>query len=216
MNLRKDYELELSQMRNNVILMSRTSIEMFEQCLSVFFKENDFSMKQLEDLQKKQELLEKEIKKAATSLITRQQPVAKDTREVICAIRIATNWLKICSHITDISEYAAVCPQKIMANSEEENILLQLNSTAAEMLQGTSDAYKTRDTNKAIAVAKTDDLIDQTFWDIRNNILSGGQNASYSICALMIAEHIERIADHAANICEEIVYLENYELVKLN
>lgn len=214
--MRNNYNGELTKMREDVILMSRVSINMFEQCINHFFGENPISIQKLEEMKKQQESIEKEIEKTATKLITLQQPVAKDTREVICAVRIATNWLKISSHITDISEYSASCPEKIRLNPDERDMLRRIKDAAEKMLNGAADAYKTRNADKAVFVAETDDEIDNAFWKIRDNLLESGSGSTFSFCSLMIAEHIERIGDHAANICEEVVYLEKYELVRLN
>lgn len=214
--MRSHYDDELTKMREDVILMSRISTNMFEQCLGLFFNEHAISLPELEEMKKQQESIEKEIEKTATKLITLQQPVAKDTREVICAVRIATNWLKISSHITDISEYSVLCPEKIRLNPDERKILRLIKDAAEKMLTGAADSYRTRNADKAIFVAETDDEIDNAFWKIRDNLLESGSRSSFSFCSLMIAEHIERIGDHAANICEEVVYLEKYELVRLN
>ncbi|MCL2141870.1 MAG: hypothetical protein FWH46_03215, partial [Methanimicrococcus sp.] len=77
-------------------------------------------------------------------------------------------------------------------------------------------AYKTRDYAKAVLTAKMDDEIDYIFRKIRDKIEEEEPQNRASLCSMMLANHIERICDHAANICEEIVYLENYELIRLN
>jgi phosphate transport system protein len=203
-------------MREDIILMSRISTNMFEQCMRLFFDERAVSIQNLEEMKKQQEVIEKEIERTAAKLITLQQPVAKDTREIICAVLIAADWMKISSHITDISDISVLCTEKIELDSEEWKMLRLIKDAAEKMLNGAAEAYRTRNTDKALFTAETDDEIDRTLWKMWNNFPESGGGSSFSFYPLMIAEHIERIGDHAANICEEIMYLEKYEQVRLN
>jgi len=164
-----------------------------------------------------QEVLEDEIEKSATRIITLQQPVSKETREILCAVRMAVSWKKIGDHVTDISSYAKACQDRIQKNPEEFDFLIQMNEKALAMIQGAHDAYKTRDYAKAFLVAKMDDEIDDIFRVIRNKIAEDeSAQKRVSLCSILLANHIERICDHVVNICEEIIYLESYEITRLN
>lgn len=214
--LRQNYDEELENMRRDILRMGDLSIQMFDLCTNIFQSGPDTAAR-LSEMEKQQDRIEKKIEETATRLITLQQPVAKDTREVVCAVRIATNWRKISSHITDISEYSETCPEKVRQNPEEREIINRITAAAADMMRDALSAYETRNAEEAVRTAGTDDEIDALFWKIRTELMTEGtEGKALSLCALMIAEHIERIGDHAANICEEIVYLEKYELVKLN
>lgn len=214
--MRKNYDTDLKEMRDDVIQMSEITLKMLDHCADTLFEEQPISVEKMEKMEKKLEKIEKGIEKTAASVIALQQPVAKDMREITSAARIAISWNRIGSHIADIYEYADPCPRKIKNNPEELEILKNLRVVMTEMLKGAAEAYKSRDVEKAIAVAQMDDEIDLIFKNIRKNIMDEEDAASYSLCSLMIAGHIERIGDHIANICERVVYLERCELVKLN
>lgn len=204
-------------MRDSVIQMSEVSIEMFEYYAQYFWKPGADLEEKLFKMTSHQETIEDEIEKSATRIITLQQPVSKDTREILCAVRIAVSWKKIGDHVTDISDYAQTCQDRIQRSPEEFDVLKQMNEKALLMILGAHEAYKTRDYVKAVLTAKMDDEIDYIFRKIRDKIAE--DDASHnraSLCSMMLANHIERICDHAANICEEIVYLENYEQTRLN
>lgn len=217
--MRENYTAELERMRNAVILMGEIAVEMFELCAGLFESENSISTEKLGMMRKRQEAIEKEIEKNVTTLITLQQPVSKETREIICAVRISSNWRKIGSHITDVAEYSKTCSGKIKADEVNYEKLIQIKTAAFEMLTNSVNAYKMRNPDDAVHIAKTDDKIDSVLKEIQES-LSNEKDSTVSnnspLCSLIIAGHIERIGDHAADICEEIVYLERYEFLKLN
>ncbi|MDR0768072.1 MAG: phosphate signaling complex protein PhoU [Methanosarcinales archaeon] len=214
--MRKSYNKELKEMRDEVIQMGDLVLKIFNHSSDTFFDKEPVSAEKLEKMVKKLETIEKGIEKMAASIITLQQPVAKDTREIICAVRIAMSWLKIGSHIADIYEYSDTCPEKIKNNPRERDVLKTIKAITHEMLIDAADAYKSRDTDKASIVAKKDDEVDLIFEEIRRDIIKENDTTSFSLCSLMIVGHIERIGDHIANICEDIIYLERYEIVRLN
>lgn len=215
--LREIYDAELMKLRETLFEMGDNAVQMFSMCMDDYLREDLHSFFELKGMEKQQERREKEIEETAGHLITLQQPVAKETREVICAVRIAANWRKISSHITDISEYRKKCSEACRPEMNELQLLQQMTKAAEDMMTEAAGAYRFRDWEKAVQTAQRDDEIDRLFWEIRKEIMAKKENkASAFISALIPAEHIERIGDHAANICEEVVYLEKYELVKLN
>lgn len=214
---RQTYDAGLKSIRDDIIQMGDLAVRMFDLYTRLFKEGNNESITRLNEMEKLQDLIEKTVEETATRLITLQSPVAKDTREVICAVRIATSWRKISSHITDIVEFVEVYSKKITMNAEERGKLERITAAAHEIITGAASAYATRDPKKAVEVAKSDDIIDAIFGGIRAELTGEEKNSkNILLCSLMIAEHLERIGDHAANICEEVVYLEKCELVKLN
>lgn len=219
MMMRENYTAELERMRNAVILMGEIAIEMFDLCADIFENRDSVSLNQLIMMRRRQEAIEKEIEKNVTTLITLQQPVSKETREIIGAVRISANWRKIGSHITDIAEFAETCSCKIKTDEINYKKLLQIKTTVFEMLTETVNAYKMRKPDKAVRIAEMDDKIDNVLKEIQESFSNDHDDAvsnTLSLCSLIIADHIERIGDHAADICEEIVYLERYEFLRLN
>lgn len=234
--MRENYTAELERMRNAVILMGELAVEMFDLCADMFEKENAASVGKLNMMRTRQEAIEKEIEKNVTTLITLQQPVSKETREIIGAVRISANWRKIGSHITDIALYSETCSANLKSDELNYNKLIQIKTAVFEMLTGAVSAYKMRKPDEAIKIAERDDEIDDVLKEIQESLSNeserilnkstGNSNelndpngvvpSTFSLCSLIIAEHIERIGDHAADICEEIVYLERYEFLKLN
>ena len=217
---RQVYDAGLKSIRDDIVQMGDLAVRMFALYVRVFGKGEKEAIARLDEMEKLQDLIEKTVEETATRLITLQSPVAKDTREVICAVRIATNWRKISSHITDMADFLEAYTRKISMETmetKERETLRQITAAANEMIIGAAAAYATRDPEKALSIAKSDDAIDAIYSGIRSTLTDDDKDSrDVSLCSLVIAEHIERIGDHAANICEEVIYLEKCELVKLN
>ncbi|MCL2549482.1 MAG: hypothetical protein FWE78_00830 [Methanimicrococcus sp.] len=217
---RQIYDAGLKNIRDDIIQMGDLAVRMFVLYARIFEKGEMDSISRLDEMEKLQDLIEKTVEETATRLITLQSPVAKDTREVICAVRIATNWRKISSHITDMSEFIEAYARKIKMNemdAKEKETLNCIMAAAYEMISGAAAAYADRDPEKALKVAESDNVIDAIYSGIRSDLTGEEKDGkNISLCSLVVAEHIERIGDHAANICEEVIYLEKCELVKLN
>ncbi|MCL2863099.1 MAG: hypothetical protein FWE54_03280 [Methanimicrococcus sp.] len=214
---RQTYDAGLKSIRDDIIQMGDLAVRMFGLYIRIFEKGEMESIARLDEMEKLQDLIEKTVVETSTRLITLQSPVAKDTREVICAVRISTNWRKISSHITDMSEFIEVHSKKITMDAKEKETLECIMEAANEMMIGAASAYESRDTDKALQVAESDDIIDSIFGGIRLGLMGDESDGKHvTLYSLVLAEHIERIGDHAANICEEVIYLEKCDLVKLN
>ena len=218
---RQTYDAGLKNIRADIIQMGELASRMFDLYMRMFERGEMDAIPRLDEMEKLQDLIEETVEETATRLITLQSPVSKDTREVICAVRIATNWRKISSHITDTAEFIEAYSRKTRMDetmdAKEKETLECITAAAYEMIIGAAAAYADRDTEKALRIAESDDIIDAIYGKIRASLTGHDRDScNISLCSLVVAEHLERIGDHAANVCEEVIYLEKCEMVKLN
>ncbi|WNY24599.1 phosphate signaling complex protein PhoU [Methanolapillus millepedarum] len=212
--LRQQYSQDLDRMKKILAQMGEIAFDMFEKSMDAFWNQDEELAKIVTEMDNTPDQLEKTIEVAAIHLISLQQPLARDTREVVCAIRIATDLERVSDHAVDISEYALYSHRNIVSDDMMES-LTRIRKKAGDMILGAMKAYETRDIELAYKIAEMDDDIDVVFWNMRTSIMNGNPY-DIPIQVLILAEHIERIADYATNICEEVVYLVKYEHVKLN
>ena len=152
--------------------------------------------------------IEKEIETLCLRLLLRQQPVAKDLRFISAALKMITDMERMGDQAADISEIAKflIGKQYII---QLENIP-QMAEATASMVTNSIDAFVKRDLELARKVIEYDDVVDDLFDKVKNDVIELIQedkaNGEQAIDFIMIAKYFERIGDHATNIAEWVVF----------
>ena len=151
---------------------------------------------------------EREIENLCLKLLLQQQPVARDLRLISAALKMITDMERIGDQAADIAGiviYLADAPY--MKKLEH---LPQMAAAAIRMVTGSLDAYVNKDVELARSVMEMDDIIDDLFDVVKEELISlirkDASNGSQAIDLLMIAKYFERIGDHAQNIAEWVEY----------
>lgn len=154
--------------------------------------------------------LEVEIDEACTQIIARRQPAATDLRVIHSIIKMITD-LERCG------DEAAKIARMARSIAEANRVHLpriefkHMENTALLMLRRALDAYARLDAVAAAAVVKDDDTVDDEFRAILRQLIThmmeDPRTISRAIDLLFVAKAIERIGDHAKNMCEYVVYL---------
>lgn len=148
--------------------------------------------------------MERTIESRAFTLILRQQPIASDLRNVTTALKIVTDLERIGDQAADIAE--------IIMNFEGEHAyrtvehIPTMAKKAKIMVHEAIDAFIKKDLTTAQIVMKMDDEIDALFEEVKQEVIEilkeNSERIDYCIDFLMIAKYLERVGDHAVNICE--------------
>ena len=168
------------------------------------------------DIQKAKEIIaydeeidaqERLIEEMCMKLLLRQQPVARDLRMISTALKLITDMERIGDHAADISELAIMLRDLPQMNSAS---LREMAVQTSTMLMSSVEAYVEQDEEKARAVIRQDDVVDDLFVTVKSEMIEAiRQNSDFSEAAadlLMAAKYFERIGDHATNIAEWTVY----------
>lgn len=152
--------------------------------------------------------LEQEIEKKCLIMIARQQPLAKDLRAIGAALKMITDMERIADHSADIAEITIR-----MADEHYIKPLIdipQMAELAKGMVNKSIDAYVKQDIELAKAVCANDDEVDNLFNQIIQDLIvimkQDPQTVEQATNLLLIAKYLERMADHATNICEWVVF----------
>ena len=150
---------------------------------------------------------ERLIEEMCMKLLLRQQPVARDLRKISTALKLITDMERIGDHAADISELAIMLRDLPQMNS---NSLREMAVQTSTMLISSVEAYVEQDEEKARAVIRQDDVVDDLFVTVKSEMIEAiRQDSDFSEAAadlLMAAKYFERIGDHATNIAEWAVY----------
>jgi phosphate transport system protein len=152
--------------------------------------------------------LERKIERICMNLIATQQPLAKDLRTISTALKIITDMERIADHSSDIAEITIR-----MANEKYIKPLIdipKMADLAKIMVNKSIDAYIKQDIDLAQTVCNSDDEVDNLFSKITLELINIMKNNSeaieQAIDFMLIAKYLERMADHATNIGEWVIF----------
>lgn len=204
MTTRVNYEHELNLLNDDIKEMGRLVENSIEQCF-IAFEDQDFE--KAEDIIKGDRTindLERSIEARCLSIILRQQPVAGDLRVVSSALKVVTDLERIGDHASDIAE--------LILRIKGEHVyhvvrhIPSMAAAAREMVRSSIEAFIQQDVDTAKEIEKKDDVVDELFGKVKIDVVDllkqSAEHIDQSIDLLMIAKYLERIGDHAVNVCE--------------
>lgn len=152
--------------------------------------------------------MERQIERHCLEIILRQQPVARDLRDVTSALKLITDLERIADHAVDISEKILLIAAsgKVMIPHH----LVTMASISRGMIRGALDAYIGRDEALAAEVVRNDDQVDDLYLRIKDDLIHlikvDRDHVESLTELLLVAKYFERIADHATNVAEWVVF----------
>ncbi len=156
------------------------------------------------------DVLELEIEHIAVSLLALQQPMARDLRFVIGAIKLSSDLERVGDHAVNIAE-AALRLDAAGIVIPPQPAISALAADARQMLVDAIDAFVRSDPSLGRDVCRRDDSVDErhdaNFRKLEESMRRDPSSISASLQLLLVIRNIERIADLATNIAEDAVYL---------
>ncbi len=161
---------------------------------------------------------EKDIESLCLRLLLQQQPVARDLRQISAALKMITDMERIGDMASDIAEIEKSYDQKDMKYVKELYHIPQMADAAIDMVNRSVEAYVKKDEQLAFKVIDSDDLVDNLFTSVKNDLIElirkDPKSGDSSMNLLMVAKYFERIGDHATNIAEWVLFSLNINFKK--
>lgn len=149
---------------------------------------------------------ERDIESLCLNLLLRQQPVARDLRTVSSALKMISDMERIGDQAADVAEIARdMGHPPLLARVP----IADMARAAIGMVTDSVDSFVRQDLSLAHTVMETDDLVDDLFLQVRQeltDLISRGEASEGCLDLLMIAKYFERIGDHAVNIAEWVEF----------
>ncbi len=161
---------------------------------------------------------EKNIESLCLRLLLQQQPVARDLRQISAALKMITDMERIGDMASDIAEIKkSMSPQNIRYAKESGHIS-QMAEATISMVNKSIEAYVKKDSKIAFNVIEADDIVDNLFNIVKNDLITlirkDPDSGDGAMDLLMVAKYFERIGDHATNIAEWVLFSLNIEIKK--
>lgn len=163
------------------------------------------------------DLLENEVEALAVQLLALQQPMARDLRFIISAIKVSSDLERVGDHAVNIAQSALrliSLRSPIILNPEIEDMARR----ARRMLSDALDAFIRADGALGREVCKADDAVDalhnSLFRILLTHMMADARTINPSLELLLVSRNLERVADLATNIGEDAVYLAEGKQIK--
>jgi phosphate transport system protein len=205
----RPFEEEFQLLNDTLLEMgSLVAQSVHRSVFSLVERNEDFAHQVIRD-ESRIDQMEIQIDDCAASLIVREQPVARDMRFVVVAIKINTDLERMGDLAVNIVE-RALGLMKQPPLPERVNFADMAN-VVESMVLGSLDAFVKRDALVAHRILSSDDAVDKLRNSIQNQLVALMQRdpstVPQALDYLIIARSLERIADHATNIAEDVIFL---------
>lgn len=161
--------------------------------------------------------MELELEEMAVQLLALQQPMARDLRFIISAIKITSDLERVGDHAVNIAQ-AATRLGKSHSNVSTEPALEDMARRARQMLSDALDAFVRGDGALGREVCARDDQVDalhdSVFRILLTHMLADPRTINLSLDFMTVSRNLERVADLATNIAEDAVFVAEGKTIK--
>jgi len=206
--MRNRFDEQLEMLNRSLIEMGAGIEESIAITTKALTEQNTELARRAIEMEGKIDRLEKEIEAMCLKLLLQQHPVASDLRNISAALKMITDMERIGDQCEDIAEIAIILANDTYIKKLEH--IPMMAEAAVKMVTKAVNAYVNRDVEMARSIEKDDDYVDELFdiikLDLMKLIRDGIENSLQAMDLLMVAKYYERIADHAVNIAEWVVF----------
>lgn len=160
--------------------------------------------------------LEIQVENQCFTILARQQPVAADLRFIMACIKINNDLERMGDQAVNIAQKA----RNLIQEPEIKPLIdiPYMAGIAMKMVKDSLDAFLEHDIQKARAVCESDDIVDglerQIIRELTTYMIENPKTISRALDLIVVAKSLERIADLATNICEEVVFIVEAKTIK--
>lgn len=212
----KSYDVEIARLTGEIAAMGELAAAQLDAAMDALEKRDSRAAQVVADNDDALDAREREISQDVLRLLALRQPIARDLREILAALRIA-------SDIERIGDYAENVARRSMTLNQSAPVPLArglntLATLAGELVREVLRAYVAHDAPAARAAWERDAELDALYTGLFRELLTYMMEDARSITActhlLFIAKNLERIGDHATNIAEEVWFVLRGEMLK--
>ncbi|MDO4463153.1 MAG: phosphate signaling complex protein PhoU [Bacillota bacterium] len=210
MSPRITFENELKVLRGNVSEMAQKVEESYVTLFEALESQSEEAIVKLKNNSKAFSKRQREIESQCLFLITKQQPIVGDLRVVTASLKVVTDIERVGDHVSDMAELLLRLKMKDLSlySVHVKTMIL----ATREMVHNAVEAFVERDMEGAREVIKSDDVVDECFNKVKKDLIESlkkeVKDADECVDVLMLAKYLEKIGDHAVNICEWEVFQE--------
>ena len=207
----KSYDEELQRLTAEIQRMGDLALTELQAAIAAVIERDSDAAQRIIDSDQAVDALEQEVSQDVIRLLALRQPMARDLREVLAALRIA-------AAVERIGDYAANVAKRAIALNRMDVVrpvfaLPRLAELAGELVTEVLLAYHERDADRALLAWARDEELDTMhtglFRELLTYMMEDPRTITPCTHLLFMAKNLERIGDHATNIAENVYFLVN-------
>ncbi len=214
--MQRHIDQELEDLRRHLLRMGSLVEDQIRRSIQALIDRDNEMASQVIERDKQVNSLDVEIDETCVRLLALHQPAARDLRFVTTAMKISTEL----ERMSDLAEN--ICERAIELNQEPQLKpyidIPRMADWTMRMVKESLDAFVRSDAALARKVCADDDFVDdlthQLFRELLSFMIENPGTISRAIRLTFIGKYIERIADHATNVAELVIYMVEGKIVR--
>jgi phosphate transport system protein len=214
--MERHFDEELRVLKEKVLRMAGLSEECISHAIAGLKNRDEEMARRVFEVEEQVNNLDIEIDQMCFELLALKQPMAVDLRLIVSIDRIGSELERVADQAVNIAqrvlEIMQLPPLKPLID------LPRLAELAEGMVRDSITAFVNKDDNLAREICKRDDevdaLNDQIFRELLTYMMQDAKNIERAVDLILVGRHLERIADHATNISEDVIYLVKGKSIK--
>ena len=198
---------ELERLQNELLKMGELVEQAIEQSVTSLIKQDSELAEQVVLRDDEIDAMEKQVEDLCLTLLATQQPLACDLRSISTVLKIITDLERMADHAVDVAKAVAGGNKPLIKPLIDIPRMARL---AQEMVRDSLTAFIRSDCNLAESLAERDHQVDhlynQIFRELLVIMMENPRTIRQATALLFVGQHLERIADHATNIGEWVIY----------
>jgi phosphate transport system protein len=212
------YQQELSELQQRLVAMGSRCERLIDMATRAMGERDADLAAQVEEADRRIDADEMEIDELAVRILALRQPAARDLRFLVFALKVVTDLERIGDEAANMAERAAQLTAGGFPVSALQPQLQEMATLTGELVRMALDAFVKGDEELARTVRRRDDEVDELYGSIRRACLeyvrAHPDRVSAAMCIASTSKYLERMADHATNIAEMVVFVTSGEDVR--
>ena len=215
---RELFEKELKSLHNDLLRLGSTVESAVQQSIQAL-KDQDLDLaRMIIENDKHIDEMELKIEEKCLRIIAEQKPLRSDLRTIGAILKTLNDLERMGDYATNIAD--RTCWIGHTPHLKPLVDIPRMGELAEDMMRKSLEAFVSRNTELAYQVYESDKSVDQLYTDLFQELVdfitkeTDAKNSDQAIQLLFVARYLERIADHATNICENVIYMVTGERIK--
>jgi phosphate transport system protein len=210
------FQKELEELKGNLLKMAALVEETIRDAVRSLVKRDSELAQQTFAKEDRINSLEIAIDDMCLRLLALRQPMAVDLRFITAAMKIITDLERMGDQAVNIAERALSLNQEPQLKPYID--IPRMTEIAQSMVKDVLDAFVNKDSKLARSVCERDDLVDglndQVFRELLTYMISDPKTITRAAHLMIVCRCLERIADHATNIAEDVIFMVDALVIK--
>lgn len=209
-------EIEIQKLNKRILAIGETVVEAIQKSLKALHERSPELAEAVQQGDRRIDSAEVEVEEECLKLLALYQPVAEDLRFICAVMKINNDMERMGDEAANIAGHAQFLSERDPLPMPPR--LRDLSETAMRMVRESLAAFVEGDVDAARRICAEDDIADQYNREVINTVWhmmsAEPQTVERATHLFSVSRHLERIADHATNIAEDVVYMVEGKIIR--